>query len=880
MIRHPALFVLLILTAATPALSAERLVLENGVTVIHDRRPIAPAMSLSVYVRAGLINESRDMQGASHFVEHMMFRATGRRPDGGSEREVWRIGAQMNAYTHEDYTEYSILAPSDRFPLALDILSDALIGAQFRPAQVEEERAVILEEIRKRAGDPEVSAFDDLQTLRYAPHPYGGRLAGTEETIGAMSRDVLHRYYLGTYRPERTIVVLVGDFDPKSALPAIRRTFGAWEPPGTAVADPPPLPREFGHYQELTLNRAGASPTLLLGLSAPDYLHPDYLASRFLRELMVGWLVRRLVNEKRVAIAVDTFQSPFLQGHRLRIRLNLASANDAARARDELLKLLAEFSSPDFAFDDIEQIAANYQAREILLTEDLAALAPVIGRSSLFGYYHNDGYPEHLAAADRYTRITAADLRRVAKQWLCPENMRVLFLLPKGAKAPPAAVIETAEIAALRPKHPAPHRIPAEEGPAAAAAAGRPPGDSEATRTVLSNGCRLIHLERSGAPVVSGAIVLPAGSRFDPKGKEGLAALTMKALSLETAGDEAGDSRWTLYALGNAHAYTVGRDTARLTFTVPKHQLRRAIRLFSKILLNPAFTEQAIEEARGRLITDARRSAERVHSAAGAAFREAVFGDAPYAHDHRGTVASLEAITREDIVRFYRTHYHSSQAVVAIVGESAPRTARRLVESHFANEEGPVRNVPPVPAQPAPARAQIKLEHPSGRSYLIVGSNAPAAVDPGRGRTDLLRLALGWQVFHHFTDVVSTAYSAGSFYDVFATSGAFGLYVSTSPARAAKTRTALYGILDRARSRGLPETLLKDARGAWLGGFALASVKSLNIATRLARNEAIGAGFDRKEKTRRQIEGITAAELSRACRRLLRPEHLVEIRVN
>jgi zinc protease len=876
------LLTLLVLTVATPTLAAERLDFENGLVLIHDRRPTAPAVSLSAYVRSGGVNEPFELTGASHFVEHMMFRATGRRPEGGSEREVWRVGGQMNAYTHEDFTEYSILVPSNDFPLAVDILSDALLGACFKPEEVEEERVVILEEIRKRRGDPGIYSFDELQALSFSPHPYGRRFAGTEKSIGGMSRDTLHRYYQSCYRPERTVLVLVGDFDLEKTLPSIMATFGAWKGVGEAAPPAPPLPADLGHYQELTMVREGASPTLLAAMTLPGYLHPDYLPSRFLREILDSWVTERLVIRQGVALAGDVYHTPLVMGNQLRVKLNLPTAAAATAARDALLDLLEDLSSPEFDYTGVDEIATNFKAREILLTEDFATLAPVIGRAALSGYYDPEGYPEHLAAADRYERIDAEDLRRVAREWLRPENIRILTLLPEAVDGARSSR-EISSKTAPRPTIGKVERIENAPGEGASArTSARPPLDSEATRTGLHNGLRLIHLERSGAPVVSGAIVLPAGSRFDPVGKEGLAALTMKALSLATEGDEDGALRWVLYSVGNNHNYSIERDTAQVSFTVPREDAERAMAAFGEILSRPAFTGQAIEEARGRLLANIRRRDERVSSSAGAAFRAGVFGRSPYGHDHRGTEASISALTPEDVQHFYREHYRWSKAVVSLVGEIAPRTARRMVERTLlgprkGDETGPEFALPE--ARPPVAGSRV-LAHPSGRNYLIVGSSAPALRSPGHAAASLLRLALGWRVFHEFTDVRSTAYDAGSFYDVFSGAGAFGLYVSTSPSRADETRAALYAILDEVGKNGFDRMLIEDARGAWLGGFALATIKSMNVASRIAYRECAGIGYGDLDRIRERIATLTGEDLRELTEEIFDPEHLLEIRVN
>ncbi|MHC4861120.1 MAG: M16 family metallopeptidase [Planctomycetota bacterium] len=874
--RRAAIAFLLLVTSATAASGADSVVLDNGLTLLVDRRPSAPAVAAVAFVRGGRRHEPRGLAGAAHMTEHMLFRATGRRPEGGLEREAWRVGARLRASTHEDFVRVGMGVPSERLDLALDLIADMLTSARFLLGEVEEERRVILDEIAKRNADAEGWAWEELTGMTFLPHPYGARLAGTLRSVAAISRDDLFEFYRRYYRPDRTVLVLTGDIDPDEALAKVRRWFGAWSPAGGATAEPAPPPAEFGRYQEMTVTREGASPLLLVSATLPGYLHPDYMPTRFLKELVAGWVSRPLVTEDGLAVATDVYFSSLVDRNVLRIRIQLDDPGEAAEARDALLSLLRELRGPRVRFAGVEAVAENLRSRAIMLGEDLWGLAGVIGRAALSGYYEGRGPPEHLAAPDRYRRVTEADVGRVARSYLTPANLRVLFLLPPGTEPPDPPRLSGETGAGRHPDAGEVARMVVE--PATAAAVRAPPvRDGDATRAALPGGTVFLHLERPASPVVAGSLVYHAGSSTDAE-RPGRAALTMQALALDTEGHEGGQLRWRLFEMGNRWDFSVERDTARVGFVVPKEHARDALMTTVEMLAKPAFSAEAIAEARGRLLKVAVREREQVSSFAAREFRLRTLAKG-YAFAPHGEEAPLGRLGKGDLEAFHRERLSGAPVAVAIVGGISRREADALVREALEGVERGSEVAKPRAEPPAPEKRTVGLTHPSGRGYAILGGPAPSLGDPAFPATSLLRLALGWLVFDEFTNVRSDAYEAGSFHLAYRDGGAFGIHVGASPEKIPEIRDVLLDRLRVVREQGLPEALVEDAKGAWLGGAVLISARSDQVATRLAYREALGLGHASFDSLREAIEKLEPADLRALCRRLLAPARLTTVLV-
>ena len=875
--RLPAatLLLVLFLVLAAPANAVERHELPNGLRVFLVPQRSAPVVSVSVFIPVGRIHEPARLAGATHFVEHMMYRATAKRPGGRSEREAWGAGARLTAFTREDFTQYEVSLPKERMILALELLSDALLTAKFLPEEVEEERRIVIEEIAKRKADADLFTWEEADGLLFRPHPYGERIIGTTRSIATMTRDELYGWFRNRYRPEGSAIVVTGDFEPTAALGEIRGAFGGWKGEGPRPAAPPKPPAAFGHYQEMTVNRAGASPMIALTAAMPGFLEPDYIPVRFLAELMRGWLDRRLVGGTGGKVLTTTvWFTPRLERNLLRIRLRVATPADVPAARDALLALLAEFRHPKFPWGGLRNVAANFRSRERLLPEDLSTLSLVVGRAALGGYYHPDGPPRSLAAADRYDSIDAARVVSVARRYLDPRNLRVTVLTPSPQPLPaPVLPGHATEALSFHTASDTP-RIPwSEEEPLVPASGGRPPRDGDATVTELPGGTRLVYLERTSLPVVGVAIVFPSGSQTDPEGKEGLAALTLRALERETKDDPGYALRWRLFAAGDDRDFRVTRTATRVAFTVHRDDFADTLTAVATILRRPTFSSAAVRGGRSRLLARARRAGESIGPFAEQAFRQGLLGNGRRTHPAYGTMESISAIDVADLRQFHSDHLALGRAVIAVVGDVSPRVARSTVEKILG--EAPSR---PAPGPAAPT-ATVKgttgrrvLPHPSGRGYLIAGSMGPARTDDARAAAEILRLAIGWRVFEEMTDRLSIAYQAGALYLDPVGPTPFGFYVGVQPESLARAETALLAILDDSRKEGIDAALLRDSRGAWLGAWARSRLRSDSVAIRLATNVVCGRPVDAGERQATAVRSVKDEAINRLSGRLLAPD--------
>lgn len=297
--------------ASHPLLPYERHVLDNGMRVIVKEVHSAPIVAVDIWVGTGAADENLDRLGISHFLEHMFFKGTEKRPVGRMDLEIKSLGGYNNAATSYDYTHYYVVLPSEHYLKALDILSDALLHSVYAEEEIEREREVVLREIDRKEDSPWGKLYDDFLEVVFAGNPYGRPILGTPESLARIDREAFFDYVRRTYHPGNLVLAIVGDVQADEALKSAKAIFGSL--PTDEEVHPEPFeisPRS--EPQEFTILKDVQSAYLVIGYPTPR-IHgtPDEyaldVAGSILGEGKSSWLYQILKEEKGLVTDVDSF---------------------------------------------------------------------------------------------------------------------------------------------------------------------------------------------------------------------------------------------------------------------------------------------------------------------------------------------------------------------------------------------------------------------------------------------------------------------------------------------------------------------------------------------------------------------------------------------
>lgn len=203
--------------------------LSNGVRVVLEEIPYVRSISLGIWVKNGSANESKELSGISHFIEHMMFKGTYKRSAKDIAEEMDSVGGQINAYTTKEYTCYHTRTLDKHFHIAFDIISDMFLNSKFDNDDIKKECNVITEEINMYEDSPEELVHELLQAEIWKNNSIGMPILGTVETISSFNHDILLSYYRNNYRTDNTVISITGNFQTEEIIKVIEERFGCWK---------------------------------------------------------------------------------------------------------------------------------------------------------------------------------------------------------------------------------------------------------------------------------------------------------------------------------------------------------------------------------------------------------------------------------------------------------------------------------------------------------------------------------------------------------------------------------------------------------------------------------------------------------------------------
>jgi len=286
--------------------------LDSGLRIVTEFLPGLRSVAVGYWVGTGSRDEPDALSGASHFLEHLLFKGTDRRRAADIAEAVESVGGDMNAFTGQEVTAFYMRMPDRHLATALDIMSDIVWSPALRTDEVESERQVILEEIKMRDDAPDDLVHEVFAGALFPGHPLGREVAGSDTTIEAMTRDQIAEYHSLHYRPGNVVVAVAGNVEHdevvaqvEAALPGGDRDRPARDERGDAGA-----PEPFA-----SIDRPNEQAHVVLGTRALRRDDPDRYALAVLDQVLGGGMSSRLfqeVREKRgLAYSVYSYRAAF-----------------------------------------------------------------------------------------------------------------------------------------------------------------------------------------------------------------------------------------------------------------------------------------------------------------------------------------------------------------------------------------------------------------------------------------------------------------------------------------------------------------------------------------------------------------------------------------
>jgi predicted Zn-dependent peptidase len=407
-----------------PTTTIHKTILPSGLTVLVETLPYVRSVALGYYLRTGSAVESEEHGGASHFLEHLVFKGTKNRSTADIAKVIDILGGDVDAFTGKEYTSFYAHVLDEQVPTALDLLTDIVTSPRFQDDDVEMERGVILEEIRMVEDTPDDLVHEIFVTAFWPDHPLGRPILGTEETITRIQRERIVEHYEETFQPSNVIFAASGNVKPEDVLPFLEKHF--------PVTTRTPFRREWNaptpnQHVIIREKRELEQVHLCLGSRGFPQQGDERYAAALLNAVLGGGMSSRLFQRVRetegLVYAIASYHNAYLHGGYEAVYAACAPKN-VRRVLDSTLAELRKIRNEGATADELASAKLHLKGSILLSLESTTSRMSGIARQEYyFGrQYSPDEIIEHI------DKVTLEDIQSVAQTIVDPESLSLTML--------------------------------------------------------------------------------------------------------------------------------------------------------------------------------------------------------------------------------------------------------------------------------------------------------------------------------------------------------------------------------------------------------------------------------------------------------------------
>jgi zinc protease len=851
--------------------------LPNGLRVIVRRDPSAPVVAIVTYVGAGYFDETDDVVGIAHVLEHMYFKGTRTRGVGEIARETKASGGYLNAGTIYHHTHYYTVLPSSGFDAGLAIQADAYANSLIDARELRKELEVIIEEAKRKADSPTALCTETLFALLHDHHRIRRWRMGREAGLRGLTSEQVVRFYRNFYRPSNTVLAVVGDVDPDRAMDLVRRHYGSL-PDGNVVRmdgprEPDPARPAF-RFAELAGDIQQTE--LLFGWRTPGIGHDDTPALDLLAAVLATGRASRLyraVRERRLASSVEAYD--FTPGELgvfvVHVSVPPDRAADAARATwDELRRA----RDGEIAALEVERARRVVHARWLRSVETMDGKANHLARWELLGDWRRGG--EYL---ERLLDTNVLRLAEVANLYLTPDRGGLVAYRPAQSPVLARDAAEMRAVLEAAPTQPLTELTRSRRpSPVPGSRAWSLDREEARVRMYRTSGGIPVLVQRRPGPMAHLGWFVRGGAVQEQAHEAGLTMLmtrtSLKGTERRSAQRIAEDAEF----LGGVLSAATNLDGFQWTISVPVNRLDDAAELLGDILQRPVFTEEALESERTVALSNLASLRDDMYRWPMRLATEAAWAGHAYGRSVLGSEDSLTAIDTDALRGWYERCSVDAPGVLVVLADIEPDEAAGLAARYFGGLRAASRPVVAFPEWPH-ATAERTDTRDKAQSALAMLFPGPAREDDARFAAAMIASVtngLGGRFFDELRDRQSLAYTVVTAPVMLQGAGAFSAYIAMSPEKEEAARRGLLAEFAKLRERPVTDRELAQAKTYMLGSWAIRRENAAHVLGDIADAWLFGTGLHELADYEMRVRAVTAQDMLALARKYFDPARRVE----
>ena len=812
--------------------------LENGQTVVIEQVKNNPIVTIDTWIKTGSINEDDSNSGISHFLEHLFFKGTENHPTGDFDKILESKGAITNAATSKDFTHYYITISSKYLDEALALHADMLLHPQIPRKEMEKERKVVLEEIAKDANTPSSICYDNLNTLMYTTHPYKRKVIGSAKVVENATRENVLDYYKKYYTPSNMTTLVIGDVEPENVLKLIKENFNT---PAKKTILPTYKKEKFLTSQKRNISymptQAGY---MMIGFRSADISSNDTYAldvlSTILGDGQSSKLYQVVKEQKQLVNSISAYNSTMRDDGLFVINSTFIPQNSqkVENAIFTEINKIKEFGISDEDLKIAKKIIESdtYYSRESVsnIAKELGYIITLTGSIDYYNDYLN-----------KISKVTAADVKRVANKYLLKNNCAVSLVLPEN------------------------QNISIEKNKSNNHKAELISSNSSTKKLKLDNNATLLLTDNKYNDIVAITVLAKGGNFLEPQ--RGTSRLFADLLMKGTKKYSAIELAKALEENGINVDISPASDTFNITLLTTKNQVKTALEILDDMLNNSTFDDIEIEKDRTILLNKIKQNRDNPLNLAIDGYKSHIYKDSVYSTSYTLLEKSLPHVTRDNIKTYQSRILNPENIIISVNGNVDDTMIINAFSNMFTNTKQPKFDYSKYSIPKLTSKTEvIKKANDQKTAWVILGWQTNGLKDIKEYATlnvinTILGSGMSSRLFKSIREQEGLAYQVGSSYNPNVLAGSFNVYVGTNPKTLDRAKQKMLVEMEKFKTQFVSGKELRDAKDRLLGEFVIQLETNSDKATTLGWFEASDRGYKFIDEYTNLINSVTASDI-------------------
>lgn len=862
-------------------------VLANGMTVLVRPVHTLPKVSLQIWYNVGGKDEKSGEKGIAHLIEHMIFKGTKQLSESDINIITHMLSGSTNAFTSYDYTGYLFNLPKQHWHEVLPIFADSMQNVAFKDDHLNSEMKAVIQELKMNRDNYLRSLVMEMLASIFPDHPYHYPVIGFKQDLFDVHADRLRAFYKKHYWPNNATLVIVGDVDPEDAFAQAKKYFEK------IPANKDYKKEEFYYNKDLishniTLYRDVQQPTAVVAFAIPGANskneHLLNVVDLILGEGKGSRLYRKIVDELQLATSLSCFSFLLFEHGIFFISYEPKNVQDIPKINKLIQQEIDSIVKNGLT--DVEFTRALKQARMAYygLLESIETQAREIGKAYLATGDENFAF--HFL--DKPKKEVEAQIKELLSSYFKPAFMHTGLLLPlseqdkkEWVKMQKESDEYDVKFLAARPRTTPiePPLYAKKIKPKEATAFDFP----KASMVTLSNGIKVLYYNNPSTPKINLILSLKARDFYDSQKLPGLYNFLAGVMQEGTKNYTAAELAQELESRGMSLSIVPGM----ISMSMLSSDLPKGLELLQEIITSPRFDDAEIEKVRQQLLAEIKNFWDTPAAFSKQLISETVYKGHPYSKNVVGTLESVTAITKRDLIELHRALFSPDGARLSIVGDISGYDIKQEIENALGSWKGPkIENIPfPALAETKPCQ----VIHPINRDQVVL---CFAGLSVSRLNPDYDKLLLFDQIFGGgalgslHSKLFQLREQSGLFYTI---SGSLVASADEQPGmvlvttlvsldRLGEAEKAIKGVIQNAVDEITPEEL-QEAKHAIINSIVNNFATNKSMAAIFLSLDRFGFPKDYYDTRAERISAITLDQVKEAAKKVLSNDKMFTLKV-